>query len=123
MPSAPLEFMSRRTLTIYSSWRDRIRFTILFGVATSVELFQSRLLKSTAAQLCGEQFDVVQVDVVLESVFKVAVAHAQSTLRIGPSLLRTLVDRQHDHVTGIQEFISSLKVCVPQSQTLLLVGR
>lgn len=67
------------------------------------------MLKSTARQLYGAQFDVVQADSVLESVIKNAVAGTQAALRIGPSLLRSLIDRQRDQVAGIQVFISSLK--------------
>ncbi|KAK4158129.1 origin recognition complex subunit 3 N-terminus-domain-containing protein [Chaetomidium leptoderma] len=96
-------------ITLFHSWRDRIQFDVLFGVATSVELFQARLLKSTARQLYGAQFDVVQANSVLESVIKSAVAGTQAGLRIGPSLLRSLVERQQDQVAGIQVFISSLK--------------
>ncbi|KAL2134751.1 hypothetical protein VTI74DRAFT_10907 [Chaetomium olivicolor] len=96
-------------ITLFHSWRDRIQFDVVFGVATSVELFQARLLKSTARQLYGAQFDVVQANSVLERVIKSAVAGTQATLRIGPSLLRCLVERQHDQVAGIQMFVSSLK--------------
>ncbi|KAH6854476.1 origin recognition complex subunit 3 N-terminus-domain-containing protein [Chaetomium sp. MPI-CAGE-AT-0009] len=96
-------------ITLFHSWRGRIQFDLLFGVATSVELFQARLLKSTARQLYGAQFDVVQANSVLESVIKSAVAGTQAKLRIGPSLLQSLVERQQDQVAGIQVFISSLK--------------
>ncbi|KAK4128401.1 hypothetical protein N657DRAFT_562801 [Parathielavia appendiculata] len=96
-------------IALFHSWRDRIPFDLLFGIATSVELFQARLLKSTARQLYGAQFDVVQADSVLESVIKTAVAGSQAALRIGPSLLQSWVDRHRDQVAGIQVFISSLK--------------
>ncbi|KAK5654986.1 hypothetical protein OQA88_6745 [Cercophora sp. LCS_1] len=96
-------------IQLFHSWQDRIQFSMLFGIATSVELFQARLLKSTARHLYGGQFDVVQADSVLESVFKAAVAGSQAMLRLGPSLLRSLVERQKDQVAGIQVFISSLK--------------
>jgi len=95
---------------LFHSWLDRIQFSVLFGIATSVELFQARLLKSTARQLYGAQFDVVQADSVLESVFKTAVAGSQAVVRLGPGLLRSLVERQQHQVAGIQVFISSLKV-------------
>lgn len=95
---------------LLNSWRDRLQFTLLFGIATSVELFQARLLKSTAQHLFGRQFDVVQASSVLESIFKAGVAHLNCMLRLGPSLLRVLVDRQKEQVVGIQGFISSLKV-------------
>ncbi|AEO65334.1 uncharacterized protein THITE_2112219 [Thermothielavioides terrestris NRRL 8126] len=96
-------------IALFHSWRDRIQFDVLFGIATSVELFEARLLKSTARQLYGAQFDVVQADSVLESVIKSAVAGTRATLRIGPSLLRSLVERQQGQAAGVQAFISSLK--------------
>jgi len=94
---------------LISSWSDRIQFDVLFGVATSVELFQARLPRSAARLLYGAQFDVVQANSVLESVVKTAVAGSRATLRIGPSLLRSLVDRQQEQVAGIQLFVSSVK--------------
>lgn len=84
-------------------------FTLLFGIATSVELFQARLLKSTSQHLYGAQFGVVQTSSVLESIFKAAVAHAANPLIIGPNLLSSLVERQQSQVAGIQVFISSVK--------------
>lgn len=75
-----------------------------------MELFQARLLKSTARQLFGAKFDVVQADLVLDNVFKSAIAGTQATLRLGPTLLRSLLDRQRDQVAGIRVFISSIKV-------------
>lgn len=85
-------------------------FTLLFGIATSIELFQARLPKSTSQRLYGAQFDVVQTSHVLESVFKAAVAHGANPLIIGPGLLSNLMERQQDQVAGIQVFISSVKV-------------
>lgn len=93
-----------------SSWKDRISFTLLFGIATSVELFEARLLKSTSQCLYGAQFDVVQMSSILENIFKCAVAHQDCSLKLGPALLTSLVERQQSQVAGIQVFISSLKV-------------
>lgn len=92
------------------SWKDRIPFTLLFGIATSVELFQARLPKSTSQNLYGAQFDVVQMSSVLENIFKAAVAHGANPLIIGPGLLRDLIERQQSQVAGIQIFMNSLKV-------------
>lgn len=96
-------------VTLFNSWKDRMSFTLLFGIATSVELFQARLLKSTSQHLYGAQFGVVQTSSVLESIFKAAVAHAANPLIIGPNLLSSLVERQQSQVSGIQVFISSVK--------------
>lgn len=94
------------------SWRPRIPFTLLFGVATSVELLQARLLKSACRQVYGGQFDGVQSEAMLETVFKGAIAASDVSLRLGPTVLRWMLDRQHDQVAGIQSLVSSLKVCV-----------
>lgn len=100
-----------RVLTLFSSWRPRIPFTLLFGIATSVELLQARLLKSACQLIYGAQFDVIQTAVILETVFKSAVAAADVPMRLGPSLLRSMLDRQRDQVSGVQTFIMALKVC------------
>lgn len=88
-------------------------------MATSVELLQARILKSTCEHLYGAQFDVVQGATVLERVMKAAVSAYDVPLRIGPSLLKSLISRQEDQVAGIQVFISSLKVSYLPSYVLL----
>lgn len=99
-------------IVLFHSWLPRIPFTLLFGVATSVELLQARLLKSACHLVYGAQFDVVQTDTILENIFVPAVAGTEVALRLGPGLLQSFVDRQHDQVAGIHMFVSSLKVCI-----------
>ncbi|KAF2997790.1 hypothetical protein E8E14_003556 [Neopestalotiopsis sp. 37M] len=96
-------------ILLFSSWLDRIPFGLLFGIATSVELFQARLLKSTCFHLHGEQFDVEQSTSVIEKIFKTAVAHVDAPLRLGPSLMQSLLERQQDQVAGPPMFVNSLK--------------
>ncbi|KAH9902265.1 origin recognition complex subunit 3 N-terminus-domain-containing protein [Xylariomycetidae sp. FL2044] len=96
-------------ISLLSSWLDRIPFGLLFGVATSVELFQARLLKSTCQCLYGEQFDVEQSATIIDRIFKTAVAHAEAPVRLGPSLAHSLLERQRDQVAGIPLFVSSLR--------------
>ncbi|WYZ34771.1 hypothetical protein EsH8_I_001047 [Colletotrichum jinshuiense] len=96
-------------ITLFSSWRPKIPFTLLFGIATSVELLQSRLLKSACQHLYGAQFDVVQTGVILEQIFKPAIAGTDAGLTMGQTLLQSLVDRQQDQVASIQSFVASIK--------------
>lgn len=99
-------------LTVFfnSSWRPKIPFILLFGIATSVELLQARLLKSACQHLHGAQFDVVQTGVILEQIFKPAVAGMDTALALGQTLLQSLVERQQDQVASIQSFVASIKV-------------
>ncbi|UNI15075.1 Origin recognition complex subunit 3 [Purpureocillium takamizusanense] len=96
-------------ITLFHSWRPRIPFTLLFGIATSVELLQARLLKSACRLVYGAQFDCVQTEAILETLFRGAVAACDVPLRLGAPLLRGMLDRQHDQIAGVQAFVSSLK--------------
>ncbi|KAI2640519.1 origin recognition complex subunit 3 N-terminus-domain-containing protein [Hypomontagnella submonticulosa] len=96
-------------ISLFSSWLDRIPFALLFGVATSVELFQARLLKSTCQCLYGDQFDVEQSTSIIDKIFKAAIAHSKAPLRLGSSLVYSLLERQRDQVSSIPVFVSSLK--------------
>ena len=90
-----------------SSWSDRISFVLLFGIATSVELFQESLSRETIRCLDGSVFDVQQVDV--EDAFR-AFQSEQSTLWLGPGLSRAMLQRQKDYIQSHSTFIDSLKV-------------
>lgn len=104
------EYLCLLILDMCSSWQPQIPFTLLFGIATSIDLLESRLLKSACRLIYGAQFDCVQTDTILENVFKGAVISSDVPLRLGPQILGSMLDRQRDHMAGIQAFISSLKV-------------
>lgn len=80
---------------------------LLFGIATSVELFQEKLSRETIRYLDGTAFDVQQVDV--EDIFK-AFQSGQTTLWTGPGLSRILLQRQNDYIQSHSSFVNSLKV-------------
>lgn len=89
-----------------SSWNDRIPFVLLFGIATSVELFQGMLSRDTIRRLNGSAFDVQQVEV--EDVFK-AFQSDQPTLWLGPRLSRIILQRQKEYIQSHSTFIMSVK--------------
>ncbi|GAW22950.1 hypothetical protein ANO14919_124970 [Xylariales sp. No.14919] len=96
-------------ISLLSSWLDRIPFAFLFGVATSVELFEARLLKSTCQSLYGDQFDVEQTTSIIDKIFKTAITHSEAPISFGPSLIGSLLKRQREQVASIPDFINSLK--------------
>ncbi|KAL3423541.1 origin recognition complex subunit [Phlyctema vagabunda] len=96
-------------ITLFMSWSDRIPFVLLFGIATSVDLFHERLPRAATRCLSGAQFDVEQTSSVVERVFRKVIAGFEAPLQIGPSLISSLMERQYDHVQSVQAFISALK--------------
>lgn len=89
---------------------DRIPFVLLFGIATSVDLFNERLSRAASRCLYGAQFDVEQTSAILETVFQKVIAGPEAPLRLGPELVFCLLERQHDHVQSVQAFTAALKV-------------
>ena len=94
---------------LFKSWLDRIPIAILFGVATSVELFHERLSRSAIMCLQGAQFDVENTTTTLEKIFEAVIFDEDATLRFGPNFLGSLLERQQDHVQSLQAFIAALK--------------
>ncbi|KAI1820245.1 origin recognition complex subunit 3 N-terminus-domain-containing protein [Xylaria intraflava] len=96
-------------IALLSSWLNRIPFAFLFGVATSVELFETRLLKSTCQSLYGNKFDVEQTASIIDKIFKTVVAHSETPILLGPNFVGSLLERQREQVASIPDFIRSLK--------------
>ena len=85
---------------------------LLFGISTSVEIFQDRLPRSALRCMHGSQFDVVQSDELLERIFACTVIGNDVPFRIGPTLGNTILQRQRQHIQGPQDFIDALQVCM-----------
>ncbi|KAK0118781.1 hypothetical protein ONS95_007663 [Cadophora gregata] len=96
-------------VSLFGSWKDRIPFVLLFGVATSVELFHERLSRTASRSLVGRQFDVEQTSSLLERIFEKAVSGGKAPLRLGSKLVAELIERQEDHVQSVQSFVVALK--------------
>ncbi|KAL5381457.1 hypothetical protein DPSP01_007171 [Paraphaeosphaeria sporulosa] len=94
---------------LFYSWLDRLPFVLLFGIATSSESFEDRLLGKSLRYLDGQQFDVTQSDDIIEKLFRATVAHPDTEPHIGPNLCRRILERQKDHVQNIQDFVHGLK--------------
>ncbi|KAB8542108.1 hypothetical protein FH972_025571 [Carpinus fangiana] len=77
------------TLALLKSWLDRISFKLVFGIATSLDLFQDRLPKTA---LRNE-----------------SVTAEKSTVRLGPTLVADFMQRQHDHMQSVHDFKQALK--------------
>ena len=95
---------------MYSSWLDRIPFVVLFGIATSVELFHERLPGGAVRCLHGTQFNVEQTSETLQKVFQKAVGSCKAPLLLGHGIITLLLERQQDYVQSLQAFVSALKV-------------
>ncbi|RKF80763.1 Origin recognition complex subunit 3 [Golovinomyces cichoracearum] len=96
-------------ITLLSSWRDRIPFVLILGIATSVDLFNERISRAASRRLSGTQFDVEQNNKLLQRIFLGAVAGAKTPVRLGPELTLVIIEHQNDHLQSVQAFVSAIK--------------
>ena|ERR1700744_1718641 len=88
--------------------RERLPITLVFGLATSLEIFQERLPVSTLRHLRGKQYDVVQRQQLLEEIFLATITGDNVQFRVGPSLVNAIMGRQRDNIQTIDDFIDNL---------------
>jgi origin recognition complex subunit 3 len=107
----------------HSSWLDRIPFLLLFGIATSVDLFHERLSRAASRCLHGTQFDVEQTSSVLELIFQKTIAGFNAPVRLSVALVSSIMERQDDHAQSVQSFTAALKVGLPSSFLVSLLTK
>lgn len=92
-----------------SAWMDRIPFVLLFGIATSIELFEEKLSQATLRLLEGNQFEIAQlgVDVLFKAVTR---SERPSNFWLGAGLGRYILRQHKDHVQTATDFVRTIKV-------------
>jgi origin recognition complex subunit 3 len=100
------------SINVVSSWSDRISFVLLFGVATSVEVFEERLPQSSLKHLERRSFNAVQSQELLERIFCSTIVGSNIPFRIGPNLAQAIIKRPKENIQSPNEFIDALQVCV-----------
>ena len=91
----------------FSSWNDRVPFVLFFNIATSSDLFQSKLPRETIRLLTGSEFHVKRVEA--ERLFRL-MNNESSILFCGPTLSHVVLQRQSDFVQSPTALTRSLKV-------------
>lgn len=84
---------------------------LLFGISTTVELFESRLSRSTVGLLRGKQFEIQEAEGAIDRIFETLQTGAETKLWLGPHLSSSLIEKARDHFQSPQGFIREVKVC------------
>jgi len=94
-------------IILISSWNDRIPFVLLFSIATSIELFQSKLSRETVRRLSGTEFHVEGVDT--EKIFR-DIHYQEPVLFFGPTISNLMLRQHLDFIQSSAAFAQTLKV-------------
>ncbi|KAE8550305.1 hypothetical protein EYB25_006529 [Talaromyces marneffei] len=96
-------------LSLLSSWVDRIPLVLLFGISTSVELFEGRLPRSTVALLHGKQFEIHEAEGAIDRIYETLQTGPDTKLWLGPYLSTSLIEKARDHFQSPEGFIREVK--------------
>lgn len=94
------------------SWLDRIPFTVLLGISTSVELFEGRLPRSCASLLQGRHFEVQEAGNCVDRIYEALQADLTGRLWLGRNITSTLFERSSDFFQSPEAFSRMVKVSV-----------
>lgn len=95
----------------YRSWLDRIPFVLLFGVATSVDIFEGHLPRSTVDLLQGQGFDIRESVDSIDRIFFDSQGWPDNIMWFGHGVSKLLVERSRDGFQSPEVFSDCLKVC------------
>ena len=100
-------------IDIFRAWNDRISAIFIFDITISIENFQEKLPRATLRHLQGTVFESTDAEEILDLLVRAITSpdvHGQ--LRIGSALMKTIIDRQLEHIQSAHAFIQAVKVCL-----------
>ncbi|KAL9623204.1 MAG: hypothetical protein Q9160_002519 [Pyrenula sp. 1 TL-2023] len=96
-------------VSILSCWTDRLPLILLFGIATSVELFESRLPRSMIRQIDGTSFNLQPPEDVYWQLFKASQSSASTNVWLGEEACNLLSERSQDQSAEAGSFVQAIK--------------
>ncbi|KAF3398243.1 Origin recognition complex subunit 3 [Penicillium rolfsii] len=96
-------------LSLFKSWLDRIPFTVLLGISTSVELFEGRLPRACVSLLQGKHFEVQEAGNCVDRIYESLQADPQGKLWLGRNVTSTLLEKTHDYFQTPEAFSRMVK--------------
>ncbi|KAL3475337.1 origin recognition complex subunit 3 N-terminus-domain-containing protein [Aspergillus californicus] len=93
--------------SLLSSWLDRIPLTLLFGISTSVELFEGRLPRSSVALLKGRYFELHGASNCVDNIYEQI--QAEGEFWIGRNITGALFEKSSDCFQTPESFCRTLR--------------
>jgi origin recognition complex subunit 3 len=95
-------------ISAISSWIDRLPIVLLFGIATTTELFEARLPKRIVKLLQARVFDISPQNDSLYIMYQTVQDHA-TKLWLGPAISNLLLERSKDQDESPESFAASFR--------------
>jgi len=95
-------------ISALSPWIDRLPIVLLFGIATTTELFEARLPKRIVRLLQARTFDISPKNDSLYNVYQTVQDDPATKLWLGPALSNILLERSKDQDQSPESFAGSI---------------
>lgn len=92
------------------SWLDRIPFTVLLGISTSVEIFEGRLPRSCVSMLRGKHFEVQEAGNCVDRIYEALQTDQNGKIWLGRNMTSTLFEKASDFFQTPEAFSRTVKV-------------
>ncbi|KAJ5166564.1 uncharacterized protein N7482_005345 [Penicillium canariense] len=96
-------------LSLLKSWLDRIPFTVLLGISTSVELFEGRLPRACVSLLQGKHFEVQEAGNCVDRIYETLQTSPHGKLWLGRNITSTLLEKTSDYFQTPEAFSRMVK--------------
>ncbi|KAJ5286861.1 hypothetical protein N7478_002547 [Penicillium angulare] len=95
--------------SLFKSWLDRIPFTVILGISTSVELFEGRLPRSCVSLLQGQHFEVQEAGNCVDRIYEALQTRSDGQIWIGRNITSTLFEKASDYFQTPEAFSRIVK--------------
>ncbi|KAJ5628320.1 hypothetical protein N7490_010548 [Penicillium lividum] len=95
--------------SLFTSWLDRIPFTILLGISTSVEIFEGRLPRSCVSLLQGKHFEVQEAGNCVDRIYAALQTSSDGRIWVGRNITSTLFEKASDYFQTPEAFSRMVK--------------
>ena len=98
-------------INVFKAWSDRILTIFFFDITISIDNFEEKLPQATLRHLDGIVFEATDAEETLDRMFRATTSpEIQAQLWIGPALMKTILDRQLEHIQSGHAFMQAMKV-------------
>ncbi|KAL4940525.1 hypothetical protein BDV06DRAFT_196523 [Aspergillus oleicola] len=94
--------------SLLSSWLDRIPITLLFGISTSVELFEGRMPRSSVSLLKGRYFELHGASNCIDHIYE-RIQSEGGKFWLGRNLTGVLFEKSSDYFQTPEAFCRTVK--------------
>ncbi|KAK9460877.1 origin recognition complex subunit 3 N-terminus-domain-containing protein [Lipomyces oligophaga] len=99
-------------IRLLHAYRNRLPFVFLFGIATTLPIFSSKISKYTVRMLQFCTFDVLHANARLAKLIEIVLLSPEMPIVLGPNLFRQLLKRYNNSTKNLDTFVLAFQYAI-----------